>query len=561
MPPPRTYSYERYQSKGQRRTRAMPTPTPAPKDKRVPIGTGCSWHKRRVSDPQSPAASGACVAVAVHWVTPSGDAQVLDVAVRRGGSMQSTVGDVKSAVAEITGVPEHQQDLRRGLPAEQGSGVVALADDDPLDEAGSSGGGGAGSVDMTLGFSPLDVALIHRRGKQYKHFLSFEAWAVGDAEVSRRRKAEASEARAAAAKEAEARSSMNADAFAAWASKLSKESGRFSEGAAVALREAGTLEFFAPGSPPTHGRPRRTSPSDPLTVVVRGRARVGFLGGNASGSGADDRTWCVVSTPDGWHAEVPVSRLVSPRRLPGDGDDNLGYTAQSLHRPSAQQIKAQQSKWAEREWRSLQRPAPKAKVQEAMVGTGSKENNEPLCEGAWAWLFRRLKAKGLRPLDVFRSIDKDQSGSVTRDELESGLADLGVPLVEADFEAMWAALDMNGDGGVDFKEFSRVLAARMAATAKKMAHRSLSKAAKKTTAEAEAAQAAAAVAEAGRAELQAKAFDEWAKRKRRDKQVLRSLEAQKAVREKEEAKQAKVAKWSKKAVVASYSTMKAAATR
>ncbi|XP_024382928.1 calcium-dependent protein kinase 17 [Physcomitrium patens] len=58
---------------------------------------------------------------------------------------------------------------------------------------------------------------------------------------------------------------------------------------------------------------------------------------------------------------------------------------------------------------------------------------------------------GLR--ELFKSIDTDNSGTVTIDELKKGLLKQGTRLTEADVRKLMEAADVDGNGKIDFNEF------------------------------------------------------------------------------------------------------------
>ncbi|GAA0183667.1 non-receptor serine/threonine protein kinase [Lithospermum erythrorhizon] len=59
--------------------------------------------------------------------------------------------------------------------------------------------------------------------------------------------------------------------------------------------------------------------------------------------------------------------------------------------------------------------------------------------------------KGLK--SMFTNIDTDQSGTITYEELKSGLARLGSKLSEAEVKQLMEAADVDGNGSIDYIEF------------------------------------------------------------------------------------------------------------
>ncbi|EDO31006.1 predicted protein [Nematostella vectensis] len=59
-----------------------------------------------------------------------------------------------------------------------------------------------------------------------------------------------------------------------------------------------------------------------------------------------------------------------------------------------------------------------------------------------------------RLVDLFNQFDKDNSLSVTRDEFYTGLKGIGVPMSDKDLTMLIDLLDEDGDGEIDFSEFT-----------------------------------------------------------------------------------------------------------
>jgi hypothetical protein len=58
----------------------------------------------------------------------------------------------------------------------------------------------------------------------------------------------------------------------------------------------------------------------------------------------------------------------------------------------------------------------------------------------------------LRLVDAFRVMDKDGSGTISREELHHTLVNIGMK--PAEIEALWQAADVDGDGKLAFRDFS-----------------------------------------------------------------------------------------------------------
>lgn len=54
---------------------------------------------------------------------------------------------------------------------------------------------------------------------------------------------------------------------------------------------------------------------------------------------------------------------------------------------------------------------------------------------------------------MFQNIDTDNSGTITYEELKSGLARLGSKLTEAEVKQLMEAADVDGNGSIDYIEF------------------------------------------------------------------------------------------------------------
>ncbi|EFJ09896.1 calcium dependent protein kinase [Selaginella moellendorffii] len=55
--------------------------------------------------------------------------------------------------------------------------------------------------------------------------------------------------------------------------------------------------------------------------------------------------------------------------------------------------------------------------------------------------------------EMFKSIDTDNSGTITYDELKAGLANLGSALAEHEVQQLMRAADVDGNGSIDYTEF------------------------------------------------------------------------------------------------------------
>ncbi|XP_013413482.1 leucine-rich repeat-containing protein 74A [Lingula anatina] len=67
-----------------------------------------------------------------------------------------------------------------------------------------------------------------------------------------------------------------------------------------------------------------------------------------------------------------------------------------------------------------------------------------------------MQEQGMRLTDLFRTFDKDQSMSLSREEFIEGLKSVNTPLSQAQLEELIDMLDKDGDGEVDLKEILNI---------------------------------------------------------------------------------------------------------
>ena len=68
-----------------------------------------------------------------------------------------------------------------------------------------------------------------------------------------------------------------------------------------------------------------------------------------------------------------------------------------------------------------------------------------------------LKQNHTRVIDLFRSLDKNGDGEVTRPELAKALSDLGVSASKDELDEMFRTLDPDHSGGIDFRELQKAM--------------------------------------------------------------------------------------------------------
>nr|KAG5706248.1 hypothetical protein BaRGS_019575 [Batillaria attramentaria] len=66
-------------------------------------------------------------------------------------------------------------------------------------------------------------------------------------------------------------------------------------------------------------------------------------------------------------------------------------------------------------------------------------------------LFEFMRQKNLRLIDLLHSLDKDNSDTLTREELRNGLLHIDIPLSTRSMDILMNKLDLNGDGQIDYE--------------------------------------------------------------------------------------------------------------
>jgi len=595
----------------------------------------CSWHTREVTagptrTMEIDETGAVMVAVSVKaFANLAQNKKTVTVTLQSGAS---TVAALKTALSRKTGVPPSQQQIRRcGLET-----TPVLTDSDDVVHLNGfkdiRSGGDERKTDakkentntngedekkdklnsvpiaMSMVVVPLDSSVLMRRTKNFKRFITFDAWKLDDAKVLIERNLCRVRQREEAAVVAANRRARNQAAFAAWASKLKREQERikiFAPGSPVELAIELNLDLFAPtlspavlpassslegeaptpeaaetcaaavavvgapGASVTKFRMRRVSTTDLLTVVCVAKSLEAAK--PTAKPSATDVNWYVVRTKDGWLAEVPARHLVLPRRPPLSADEQYLADADERRRP-AHEVLQDRAKWENRhEWRNLTKPTASKRRGSAVAvaGTEAAALQRDLGEAAWMWFIKRLDGRRLRPRTLFHDVDKAGRGSISHSELRQGLSDSRVLLSDEDFSAICKDLDPKDEGAIERNAFIRILALRKRmhgghgdkdSSAKvdhgSMSHSKMDSATRASTQRNVASEDCSDEIAAREAFCHA-AFEEWLKKKRRDDAVRKKMERINTELKANEQKEAKVLKWKKKSVVSAYSTAKA----
>ena len=56
---------------------------------------------------------------------------------------------------------------------------------------------------------------------------------------------------------------------------------------------------------------------------------------------------------------------------------------------------------------------------------------------------------------IFNALDKNLDGSLTKEEISLGLTRLGMPNANAEADRIFAQIDMDGDGEIEFNEWCK----------------------------------------------------------------------------------------------------------
>ncbi|KAI8009683.1 Calcium-dependent protein kinase 19 [Camellia lanceoleosa] len=85
------------------------------------------------------------------------------------------------------------------------------------------------------------------------------------------------------------------------------------------------------------------------------------------------------------------------------------------------------------------------------IREGGEASDKPIDSAVIAENLSQAEIQGLK--QAFTNIDTDNSGTITYEELKTGLARLGSKLTEAEVKQLMEAADVDGDGTIDYIEF------------------------------------------------------------------------------------------------------------
>ena len=68
-------------------------------------------------------------------------------------------------------------------------------------------------------------------------------------------------------------------------------------------------------------------------------------------------------------------------------------------------------------------------------------------------MLEYIELRGLRIIDFFKLLDRDNDNSVTHDEIAAGLKKTGIPMTNDEIQRLIMLLDKDNDGAFGYKEF------------------------------------------------------------------------------------------------------------
>lgn len=97
---------------------------------------------------------------------------------------------------------------------------------------------------------------------------------------------------------------------------------------------------------------------------------------------------------------------------------------------------------------------------ETQVAPPPREESEPLCTDTLQKIRTKVYEKAVNLKDTFRRFDEDSSGTVSRSEFKKALKEMNLDFPEKVVNGLLDALDEDGGGVIEYKEFASMLKAR-----------------------------------------------------------------------------------------------------
>lgn len=145
--------------------------------------------------------------------------------------------------------------------------------------------------------------------------------------------------------------------------------------------------------------------------------------------------------------EIEYGELGELLRRPGTAQTQRNIDRMASHQPDRSRMAKVTAKNLNRNYAAMRSSALPASVSlEPQADISIQEQ-----------LHALLKAHSVKLIDLFREWDVDGNGGVNKKELRDAIALLGYRAPKAEVDALFATLDRDGDGFVEFGELKRVL--------------------------------------------------------------------------------------------------------